>query len=88
MDISWGGCFIETVTAPSRDEHTIVTVPIGDAKIEIGGRVLYVERGMGFAVEFEPLTCETVEALKQLLGDPPPSVTAGSAPVAQSIGKT
>jgi hypothetical protein len=73
MDISWGGCFIETLSTPSRDERTTVTVPIGDTKIEIDGCVVYVDRGMGFAVRFDPLTRANAEALKELLGDPPPA---------------
>jgi len=78
MDISWGGCFIETLSTPSRGEQTVVTVPVRDTNIEIDGCVVYVDRGMGFAVRFDPLTAANVEALKELLGDPPPSVVAGA----------
>ena len=88
MDISWGGCFIETVTTPSRDEHTIVMIPVGDTKIGIGGQVLYVDRGIGFAVRFDSLTLAQIEALRSLLGDPPRSVVPAGVLVGQSIGKT
>jgi len=88
MDIGWGGCFVETVTTPTRDEHTVVMVPVGETRIGIGGHVLYVDRGIGFAIRFDRLTSAQIDALKQLLGDPPPSVTPVEAVGVQSIGKT
>lgn len=72
-DISWGGCFIETVSAPSVGERTVVTVPAGGRMIEIAGSVQYVERNMGFAVQFDELTAEQREALAHVLGAGGPS---------------
>jgi len=73
-DISWGGCFINTMAAPALGERTIVTLPIGGAPVTIEGKVVSVDRPMGFAVEFDPLTPEQVDALKPMLGDPPASL--------------
>ncbi|HEX5070162.1 MAG TPA: PilZ domain-containing protein [Vicinamibacterales bacterium] len=87
-DISWGGCFVQTMSTPMRDEHTVVIIPIDETRIEIGGRVQYVERGMGFAVKFDRLTTAQIDALKPLLGDPPPTVWPAGPVAAQSIGKT
>lgn len=70
-DISWGGCFIQTLSEPATGEQTIVTVPVGDRSIDISGRVVYVDRNIGFSVEFDPLSPEEVEALTPLLGPKP-----------------
>jgi hypothetical protein len=70
-DIGWGGCFIDSRTTPPMHDVTIVTVGHGEGSIEISGRVVYVERGMGFAVQFDPLTAPQVAALTRLLGEPP-----------------
>jgi hypothetical protein len=73
-DISWDGCFLETLTAPSVGEATVVTVPAGGRMNEISGQIVYVERGHGIAVKFDKLTVDQIEALKDLLGEPPTSV--------------
>lgn len=70
-DISWGGCFVQTLTEPSVGEATIVSVPVGDKTVDISGRVAYIDKGMGFAMEFDPMTVEQMEILKPLLGNPP-----------------
>jgi hypothetical protein len=70
-DIGWGGCFVDSRTAPPMNETTVVTVGDGDGSMEFAGRVVYVERGMGFAVQFDALTAHQVAALTRLLGEPP-----------------
>ena len=69
-DISWGGCFIQTVAAPQLHERTQVTLVAGEGTINLDGVVVYVEPGIGFAVQFDPLTPGQVQFLKDLLGDP------------------
>jgi len=69
-DISWGGCFVQTVTTPTNHERTAVSFVAGDANLTIEGRVVYVEPGMGFALQFDPLSETDVKALKDLLGNP------------------
>ena len=74
-DISWGGCFITTLAEPSKGERAIVTISVGYATITVEGRVASVDRPMGFAVEFDPLTTDQIAALSMILGDPPPSLS-------------
>jgi hypothetical protein len=72
-DISWGGCFIQSIAEPSPGEPTIVSVDVGGVWVEIPGRIVYVEKAMGFSVQFDALTAEQMEGLKPLLGEPPPA---------------
>ena len=69
-DISWGGCFVQTVTSPQNRERTEVSCPAGGTTLTIQGQVVYVEQGMGFALQFDPLTPEQITILKDFLGDP------------------
>jgi hypothetical protein len=73
-DISWSGCFLETLTVPSIGEPTVVTVPAAGRMNEIPGQIVYVERGHGIAVRFDKLTADQIDALTGLLGEPPTSV--------------
>jgi hypothetical protein len=68
-DISWGGCFVQTVTTPQNHERTEVSLVVGSETLALAGQVVYVESGMGFAVQFDPLTPEHVRVLKDLLGN-------------------
>lgn len=71
-DISWGGCFIETKAEPGVGEQTVVAVPTRDGMIELPGRVVKVDRGFGFSVQFEQLTRQQYDALYPILGEPAP----------------
>lgn len=51
-DLGVGGCFIQTLAMPAAGEQTTVTIRIGGSELSVPGRILYVERGMGFAVQF------------------------------------
>jgi hypothetical protein len=73
-DLSWSGCFIQTLSAPAMHARTVVTVTIGELKVDFAGKVVYVEQALGFAVEFDKLTTDQIEALTGLLGKPPSSV--------------
>ena len=68
-DISWGGCFVQTLTTPKNNERTEVAFLVASERLAIEGQVVYVEPGMGFAMEFDPLTAEHVRVLKDLLGN-------------------
>lgn len=61
---------MQTVTTPSVDERSAVSLP-SEGVPEIYGRILYVERDMGFAMKFDELTAEQIEALATVLGAPP-----------------
>jgi len=69
-DLSWGGCFVQTVTTPQNHERTEVSCLVAGDMLTLQGQVVYVEPGMGFAVQFDPLTAEHVRVLKDLLGNP------------------
>jgi hypothetical protein len=56
-DISLGGCFVESLATPVVGEATTVTVTFGDEhSMSFSGTVLYIEKSMGFAVKFNPLS--------------------------------
>ena len=74
-DISWGGCFVQTVAAPPVNSETFVSLPIQGQDIEISGRVRYVESPMGFAMTFDKLTAEQIAGLSQVLGQPPATLS-------------
>jgi hypothetical protein len=74
-DISWDGCFLETLSTPSVGEQTVVMVPAGDGTVEISGQIVYVERGLGIALKFDTLTAGQIDALTGLLGQPPVSTS-------------
>ena len=69
-DISWGGCFVQTLTTQQNHERTEVSFLVASDTLALEGQVVYVEAGMGFAVQFDPLTAEHVRVLKDLLGNP------------------
>ena len=68
-DISWGGCFVQTVTSPQNHDRTEVAFLVGNAMFTIEGEVVSVEPGIGFAVQFDPLTADQAKGLKGLLGE-------------------
>ena len=69
-DLSWGGCFLQTLAEPEMRERTTITFAPKGNEVTLAGIVVYVEHGMGFAVQFDPLTPSQVESLKDILGDP------------------
>ncbi|HEX5214381.1 MAG TPA: PilZ domain-containing protein [Vicinamibacterales bacterium] len=67
-DISIGGCFVQTLALPVAGETTVLTVAIGESHaITFTGKVVYVDPGMGFAVQFTPLEAEHADELRRLL---------------------
>ncbi len=72
VDISWSGCFVQTLAQPGIGEHTLVTVPTGQGPVVLSGAVVYTEAGMGFSVKFEVIKRAHYEALRPLLGEPAP----------------
>ena len=77
-DLSWGGCFVQTATEPAVGEHTVITAIIGDREVALTGSVIYRERPIGFAVQFDPLTREQIDVMKDVLGAPPDFLTERS----------
>ena len=70
-DISWGGCFLQTVSQASIGQRTVITFPTLNGTVGVPGTVLYVEPSMGFAVRFDTLTADQIEGLSDVLGEPP-----------------
>jgi hypothetical protein len=70
-DVSWGGCFVQTPEEPALEEHTSISTVIGGREVTLTGAVVYRERTIGFAVQFDPLSGEQIDVMKDLLGVPP-----------------
>jgi hypothetical protein len=70
-DISWGGCFVQTMAVPAIGERTVITFPVGDRAVAVEGAVIYQEKPLGFGMQFDPLTPDQVAVLADLLGAPP-----------------
>lgn len=53
-DISLTGCYVHGLATPGKGETTVVTIQFGPgASIELTGKVIYTDAGMGFAVHFD-----------------------------------
>lgn len=70
-DISWGGCFVQTPTAPTVGEHTVIVTNIGGHEVALGGSVVHREIGIGFSMKFDQLSPEQIAILQELLGPAP-----------------
>ena len=66
-DISLGGCFIQSLAMPSVGEETTVTIHLGSHRAVLAGRIVYVEQGMGFSVQFQNVHSEQIQQLVDLL---------------------
>ena len=64
VDLSVGGCFVESVSPPDTSQQRVnVSVVTGSGQIEVVGEVIYVEAGQGFAVRFVDPPPNVVEIL-------------------------
>ncbi len=62
-DLSLGGCYVQSRATPIKGEETTVTVVFGDGHtMAFTGTVVYADPGMGFAVEFTPMTTDQINA--------------------------
>jgi hypothetical protein len=67
-DVSIGGCFIQSLATPTPGEATNVTMHVGpDDTLTLRGLVVYVERGMGFAVSFQDVPAEAAAKIRKLI---------------------
>jgi len=66
-DLSLGGCYIDSTATPEPGATTTVRLTCGDHRATLRGRVVYVDRDLGFAVEFEPPADADRDALQHLL---------------------
>lgn len=66
-DFSVGGCFVQTLAMPAVGEKTVVTVKFGEHELAFHGTILYVESGMGFAVQFQDIPKDELNDLVRLV---------------------
>lgn len=67
VDISVGGCFIESLAMPPVGETAVITVEIGEHSMSFKGEVLYVESNMGFAVKFRAIPTDHFDGLMRFI---------------------
>jgi PilZ domain len=66
-DISLGGCFVHSLSTPSKGDATSVTIRIGPHQLTFEGVVAYVEPRMGFALQFNEIPSDDLQELGRLL---------------------
>jgi hypothetical protein len=66
-DLSLSGCFVNSLVAPLQGDETSVEVAIGDHTFTMKGRVVYVDPGMGFALQFSEVAKRERDDLERLL---------------------
>jgi len=66
-DVSLTGCFVNSLVAPLQGEETSIAVAIGDHRFTMKGRVVYVDPGMGFALQFSDVPRRERDDLERLL---------------------
>lgn len=66
-DLSVGGCYVQTLSTPSKGDKTTVTVRVGEHDLTLRGVVVYVDPTMGFAVRFQEVTEAEHDQLRELL---------------------
>jgi hypothetical protein len=66
-DISLGGCFIQSLSAPTPGDETVISVVIGNHTLSFPGRVVYVDSTIGFAAQFHDIPAEELDELGRLL---------------------
>lgn len=52
---------------PQTGERTLVTLSVGGREATLPGTVVYVESGMGFAVQFKDLSADEQAVLAQII---------------------
>jgi hypothetical protein len=52
VDLSVGGCFVESVTLPNAGQIVTVSMAIAGGQINLSAEVLYTESNLGFAARF------------------------------------
>ena len=67
-DLSWHGCFVQSVALPGYDDETSLTISVGNTDVRIRGRVRYVEPLMGFGFGFSEVTDRQLDALAAVIG--------------------
>ena len=68
VDVSLGGCFVNTVSRVDVGEIVIVEIKLpSDEWLQLRGEVSYYQEGIGFGVLFSFLTDDEEQALRELI---------------------
>lgn len=63
-----GGCYVQTKSGPGKGVETTVTIRFGDTHVmSFPATVVSVDPGMGFGVEFKPLSADTAKELEGVI---------------------
>jgi hypothetical protein len=65
VDLSVGGCFVESVTLPSTGRVVTVSLAVTGGQINLSAEVLYVEPALGFAVRFVDMPEQVANVLRK-----------------------
>ena len=66
-DLSVGGCFVQAMAQPAVGERTKITIAAGPQAHTITGRVVAVERGLGFSMQFDAATDDATAEVRRHL---------------------
>ena len=64
VDLSIGGCYIESLQHPAAGEHVIVSIALEAGQIQIPAEAMYGESTRGFAVRFLDLPAALMDVLR------------------------
>jgi len=66
-DVSAGGCFVAARERVSADSEVTIHAKFAGVELSLAGRVVHVQPGRGFAIEFGNLASDTRYLLDQFL---------------------
>lgn len=67
-DLSVGGCYVDSITAPQPEEAVVLKFILPQERsVNFSGTVAYVHPGIGFGVQFNDMTSEQRTVLEQLI---------------------
>jgi hypothetical protein len=72
IDVSVGGCFIESVTHPPAAQQIRLSITFQGRQFSVRGVVLYSEQNHGFAVGFEEPPPEMLDLVGRTVSSGPP----------------
>jgi hypothetical protein len=72
IDVSVGGCFVESVTTPPAAQQIRLSITFQGRPFTVRGVVLYSEQNYGFAVRFEDPPPEMLDLIERAVSSEPP----------------
>ena len=67
VDLSMGGCFVESVQFPSKGQIVVISITVQGGEINVPAEVLYSEVNQGFAVRFVDMPEGVADLLRKEL---------------------